>query len=168
MAMASGARTHGQVPRPRRQRVVATFLLVSSVAACDNATSNSPRYPDVQGTYTLEVTFDVMIPNFASGGGSVTIGQADRSSPALTGSATVYTQVAGVEDQWDRLTQASFGEGGMVSFAVEGPATYVQGPLTNRWGFVGSFSDDVITGSHGLELNGSLYTGTFRASRTAH
>ena len=158
----------------RRRRGEFRFLLASATlctaglaAACDGASNNSPAFPDVHGTYTLEITFDAPYPFNASGDGSVTIVQPDRQLPELTGKAAARSLAVGREGRWDRLVEASVGGDGTVQFVLEGPHTYLAGPNGDRWWFAGTVTGDVLTGSQGLEFNGGLWLGTFRAVRVS-
>jgi hypothetical protein len=109
-------------------------------------------YPNASGLYRVTGTFDDDPPadTFT---GTLELQQANRQSGVLTGSATIK----GIHEP--ELVDAMVSTAGVISFRLGQP------PMTNRWEFTGTLSQNTITGRHVYTSSVAQYPGSWEGIR---
>lgn len=133
-------------------------LLTFALLGC-GGDSNEPEepFPDVEGVYSVEGTFDDLPASQASFEGTLELTQASRQSGTLGGSlavlATLGDDIVNVADE--ALSSATVSPSGVISFtAGDGAAT---------WTFSGTASgNSIINGRHTLSSDGDSFSGPWR------
>jgi hypothetical protein len=140
-------------------RRILPFVAVLWSLACGDSTA-PPPFPSVAGTYRMDITFSDFPPSIVNASGTITIVQASRNAPDLTGTASVIVSSGGSTSTITRFTSASVTEAGVIRFQLPPPNT------SSTWGFDGTVaSGGRITGTHVLVGTSSSFPGTWTATR---
>jgi hypothetical protein len=132
-------------------------LLTLFLSAC-GGDSNDPGepFPDVEGVYALEGTFDDLSPSEGSFEGTLELTQASQESGALGGSMTILATLGDdiFNVAYEELSDASISPSGTISFtADDGIAT---------WTFSGTASgSSIINGRHTLSDGSQSMSGAW-------
>lgn len=137
------------------------IALAATVLACGGDSTAPPPFPSVAGTYRIDVTFSDFPSSVANGSGTISIVQASRNVPDLTGSANVTVLIGGQSIVLTRLTSASVTEGGTIRFQLPPLNT------TSVWGFDGTVTAGGarMSGTHVLVGTSSSSGGSWTATR---
>jgi hypothetical protein len=134
----------------------ATLLVAAALAACDIL--DPPRYPDISGSYTIEVRFD---GRDWVGTGDLLIRQEDRDEPTLSGGAVIALRwsLGGrpLETSYTNVhfTGATVDEAGAVRFGLN-QSGY-------SWTFTGTRTGEGLAGEHDYAgLGSGTWTATWR------
>lgn len=124
--------------------------------ACSSSTGPS-RFPDVGGTYRLDVTIDPEASHRV-GVGFVTLNRTTERTGYLEGTALVYAAVGGTVFTYQILRDASVTESGGVSFNLSGV-------FGDTWAFIGTATTTgaTMTGSHVLTTSRGTFVGRWNA-----
>jgi hypothetical protein len=133
--------------------------ITASTAGKSGATTLSATYPyrDVRGTWQLSALFDGLTSAQASVTGNLVLSQTNRLTNAVTGSATLTTNIGG---QVSSNTEAFSG-----TLTTDGVLTFVLGAGTT-WTFSGTFTGSSANGRHTLTDGVTAYSGPWQATRT--
>ncbi|MDF2775910.1 MAG: hypothetical protein K0S86_5411 [Geminicoccaceae bacterium] len=131
---------------------------IAVLSACGDSTS-PPPFPAVAGTYRMDITFSDFPPSVVNASGTITITQASRNAPDLTGSASVIVTIGGDNVAVTQLTNASVTEAGVIRFRLTPPNS------SSTWGFDGTVTASGMSGTHVLVGSTSSFPGTFTATR---
>lgn len=122
-------------------------LLVLFVSGCGGDDGNEPEdpFPDVEGVYEVEGTFDDLPSSEASFEGTLELTQASRESGDLEGSisvlATIGDEIFNVSDE--ELSAATVSPSGVIAFTA--------GAAAATWTFSGTVSgNSIANGRHTL------------------
>lgn len=138
------------------RRLLALGSIVALLACADS--TSPPPFPAVAGTYRMDITFSDFPPSIVNATGTITIVQASRNAPELTGSANIAV-FSGSTVTITQLTNASVTESGQIRFQLPPPNT------SSTWGFDGTVTGSGMTGTHILIGSTSSFAGTFTATR---
>lgn len=139
------------------------FLTVGAAAvlmACGGDSTAPPPFPAVAGTYRMDITFSDFPPSIVNASGTITLVQASRNAPELTGSANIVV-FSGSTSTITRLTNASVTEAGAIRFQLPPPNT------SSTWGFDGTITPGGarMNGTHVLVGTTASFAGTWTGTR---
>lgn len=137
-------------------RALALTLLLTA-AGC--GLIDSPKYPDVSGTYTIEVRFDQTVLDNLNGSGELIIDQRNRDEPNLYGGTVLTVRwtrpIGAFESHYNQyFTAGTVTEDGSVRFLVDVSGRY--------WEFTAAPTAEGFTGRHTLP---EAWSGTWTAIR---
>jgi hypothetical protein len=137
-------------------------LMVLAACGGDNPSEpHDPTYPAAAGTYAISGGFDGFTTQQANFAGTLTLSQASRESPALTGSYNVTTTIGGsVFVLAGAIQSATITTAGVLSFDA--------GDASASWSFSGTMSGSSVSGRHTLTDGTDTFSGNWSMQRTGN
>lgn len=145
----------------RSYLVLAGLVMLAACGGDDSSAPQEPTYPAASGTYAVSGGFDGATPQEASFAGTVSVTQASRENPGLTGNFNVTATIgASVFVLAGSLQSATITTAGVISFLV--------GDSEASWSFSGTQSGTSFSGRHTLTDGVDAFSGSWSMQRTGN
>jgi len=140
---------------------LAALVVLAGCGGDSSSGPDEPTYPAAAGTYAISGSFDGLTPQQANFSGTLTVAQASREAPALTGNFNVTATIGGdVFVLAGTLQSATITTAGVISFAT--------GDAGAAWSFSGTMSGTSVSGRHTLTDGTDAFSGNWSAQRTGN
>lgn len=148
----------------RRLAIVGLLLGAILGSACgggdgDSGNDPTPAFPNVDGVWNIQGTFNAFASTLAHFEGTVTIDQPSRNAAPITATTAITVLINGGTSSITQISEPTITEAGDLAFNLH------TANVTTTWAFTGTLSGTVANGTHVLAGGGSSFPGVWQATK---
>jgi hypothetical protein len=139
---------------------MAFMVALTACGGDSDSAGPSHPFPAVEGSYSMQGTFNGIPANVAFFNGTMTLTQASRDAAPLGGTSNITASIDGsIFNFANSLINASVSPTGVVTFTIA--------DASGTWTFTGNLSGTTITGQHSMTDGSQTFPGSWSATKAS-